>query len=89
MFMIVGSRNSKISVETSGIQRMSDIKQSLKRARGKMSQLVNDTMEAEDADPGYNEPVVFNQTANQSYSQGVHGANDYKFSSDKDGISNM
>ena len=47
MFMIVGSRNSKISVETSGIQRMSDIKQSLKRARGKMSQLVNDTMETE------------------------------------------
>ena len=49
----------------------------------------DDTMEAEDADPGYNEPVVFNQTANQSYSQGVHGANDYKFSSDKDGISDM
>jgi len=44
---VFGSRNSKISVETSGIQRMSDIKQSLKRARGKMSQLVNDTMETE------------------------------------------
>ena len=48
--MIVGSRNSKISVETSGIQRMTDIKQSLKRARGKMSQLVNDTIDTEAED---------------------------------------
>ena len=38
---------------------------------------IDDTIGAEDGDPGYNEPVVFNQTDNQN--QLVQAANDWRF----------
>ena len=44
---------------------------------------IDDTIEAEDGDPGYNEPVVFN-VFNQT-DQLVQAANDWRFSSNKTG----